>query len=365
MSSQNDGCNYYRVYLPSLWLKRSFNVAVSVDDFNSVKVELKKDKKTVKLLEEADIIVLQRLCSLSVFHFIDGLKELKPRKIVFESDDLVEEIYKTNLGSLFWDEERKKMLDELLKKCDLITVSTDYLKEKWQEKNENIVVLPNSLDFRFIKRVKKDYSSKRKLKILVSGSCLYPENLNENLLSLFKEIAQKYHLVLFGLPDIDEDAWRQLYKLNRKMYYLLKKFVKPLEELKKYGAELKKNVVFGKYYEELVKIDADIALIPRGNHEFNKAKSNLKILEMTAFKVPCIVSPMDEYKEFIEKGLVLKAENNKEWLERIEKLEDAKLRQELAEKCYHYVFENYNIAKNYKLWEKAYKSLLYERESKN
>ena len=363
MSSQNDGCNWYRVFVPSRHFKR-FKVCRSVENFDNYQPELKKDPKTIKFLEQADIISLQRLASLSVIFFIDGLRRIKPRKVVFDCDDLVEKIYKDNLGSLFFNKERIEIFDEIIKNCDMLSVSTKFLAEQWKNKNKNVVVLPNALDFDYIKEVKKDYSPNKRLKILVSGSCLYQENLSHSLIETLNEIAKdkKYQLILFGVPLVDEESLKDLRKENREFYYKIRNFLETIEQIK--GAEKIPNVPFGRYYETLIKIDADIALIPRGNHDFNKAKSNLKILEMSAFKIPCIVSPMLEYQEFIDKNLVLKAEKKEDWLKAISQLEKPEIRQELAIKCYDYVKKNYNIKKVVKIWENAYLSL-YGKTRKN
>jgi glycosyltransferase involved in cell wall biosynthesis len=66
----------------------------------------------------------------------------------------------------------------------------------------------------------------------------------------------------------------------------------------------------------------DIGLIPLKDTEFNRAKSNLKMLEMGAFGLPVIVSDVEPYQELSKNGINCLVVGKREWYKSIRKLID-------------------------------------------
>jgi glycosyltransferase involved in cell wall biosynthesis len=102
---------------------------------------------------------------------------------------------------------------------------------------------------------------------------------------------------------------------------------------------------------EIAKLQVSIA--PLALTTFNTGKSRLKAIEAAAVGVPWIGSPRAEYRRFNrESGSGLLAENRKDWYKAVKLLmDDASLRQDLAEKGRAHM-QNETIEKNaWRLWE--------------
>lgn len=61
-------------------------------------------------------------------------------------------------------------------------------------------------------------------------------------------------------------------------------------------------VVFSEYHTTLARINADIGLCPLVDCAFNRAKSELKVLEYWAMRMPVIASAAEPYKSFVRDG---------------------------------------------------------------
>ena len=76
-----------------------------------------------------------------------------------------------------------------------------------------------------------------------------------------------------------------------------------------------------------------IGVAPLDDTKFNEAKSWLKMLEMAAVGVPCVVSPRAEYKALFNEDIGLLAEKPREWYKTLKRLaQDPVERTELSEK---------------------------------
>jgi glycosyltransferase involved in cell wall biosynthesis len=87
----------------------------------------------------------------------------------------------------------------------------------------------------------------------------------------------------------------------------------------------------------------DIGILPSNATKFNKCKSNLKLLEFAALKMPVVVSDADPYH-----GLpVHYANGEKAWVEQITRLvEDPELRKSSGDELYKFCKENYDLHKH-------------------
>jgi glycosyltransferase involved in cell wall biosynthesis len=75
----------------------------------------------------------------------------------------------------------------------------------------------------------------------------------------------------------------------------------------------------------------DIGLIPLKDTEFNRAKSNLKMLEMGAFGLGVIVSDVEPYQDFSKHGKNCLVVGKREWYKAMRRLiENPELRKDLG-----------------------------------
>jgi len=100
-------------------------------------------------------------------------------------------------------------------------------------------------------------------------------------------------------------------------------------------------------------------LIPLKDTEFNRAKSNLKMLEMGAFGLPVIVSDVEPYRDFSKHGKNCLVVGKREWYKAIRKLiENPELRKDLGNQLKQEVFESFNEESWRKVRTKLYENLI-------
>ena len=106
-----------------------------------------------------------------------------------------------------------------------------------------------------------------------------------------------------------------------------------------------KPVEFKNFHSVLHAIGPDIGLCPLVDHQFNKAKSNIKPLEFGCMSVPSVCNDYGPY-QFIEhgvNGLKVPIGDTKAWVEALETLiEDDELRRNMGDTIYEYAATDYS-----------------------
>lgn len=182
----------------------------------------------------------------------------------------------------------------------------------------------------------------------------------ENLKDTLKLLSDRddVEIVVLGLPPQDPDKGDKEAVIVKEMYDKDFQFWNSLNTV------WQPFVAVADYIDTLNSLMIDIMVIPRRDDYFNRCKSNLKFLEASMLKIPCVVqgfadglspyqvNPRD--KEFCD--IVL---DNSKWMEALEPLIQSKeLREEKGQKAYDYVLENYNIETKIDLWTQTYQNLL-------
>jgi glycosyltransferase involved in cell wall biosynthesis len=105
-----------------------------------------------------------------------------------------------------------------------------------------------------------------------------------------------------------------------------------------------------------------IGLAPLSAIQFNRSKSNLKFLEYTAYNAVTVASDFGPYKNTIEDGVTgVLVSDNRDWYDKVrELLDDEDLYNTILANAKKLVKENFDISKNYVLWEKAIKEVMGE-----
>lgn len=220
-----------------------------------------------------------------------------------------------------------------------ITVSTKNLKEFYSQHTEKgkLHVCPNSIDFNERDNLKPSNKYPKKpgeIRIGWSGSASHWENL-KHIEKPVLEILKKYPETTFYMTGLFGDIFQSPELKNRVKYVGWSKL--------KYWAQMN------------IDMNLDIALAPLMDNDFNRAKSNLRVLEYSSAKYPVIASPVEPYKCF-KKDEVLFAMEKDEWFKQIEKLIlDVKLRKTLSNNLYKRAKKDFNISKNYKIWLDTFK----------
>lgn len=279
-------------------------------------------------LADYKLAILQRQYKADVFYQVLSMKK-NGTKIVYEIDDDLFNVPHWNPASEVLN--KRAVQDNVkyfLSNVDAIFTTTEHLKKLYSNYCPNIYVLPNSIDF----------------------DSLYPNPNN----SARKVVAWQ------GSPSHDRDVSLMLPGLDA--------ISKRSDiQIKLWNIENKiKNVYnvpyvpFAAFYQMFSQLDGYIGLAPLTTVFFNKSKSNLKWLEYTAHGMVTIASNVGPYADSIvdgETGILIS--DNRDWGDVINDLLDhPEKHAEILKNAQEEVKENYDISKNYVLWEKAIKEVL-------
>jgi hypothetical protein len=299
--SDKNGCGFHRTYVP-------FNFLTSKEKYDCP--AMFAFAFDLNYLSRADYVRFQRQVTVKQLKIIKEYKrmigQLKTNtKIVYELDDLVHGIGEHNiLAYQFYTKTRQNNLIEIMKLADINTFSTQFLKDYYANNYDiqNSTVIPNFLA-KFMwgnlgKRDKYNKGKNGKLRIFWAGSSSHIGRGGdlEFLVPLIKKTANEFEWVFFGtkppgLVDIVEfHNWKDFYE-----------FPMAMDE-----------------------IDADLAIIPIADSEFNYAKSDLKLLEMSAIGLPSICSAVGNKQGPYDLVPNLCTVRNKvdDWYAAIKKMED-------------------------------------------
>jgi len=197
--------------------------------------------------------------------------------------------------------------------ADMVTVSTPYLLERFKYINKNVVLVPNAIDTKLIKRQKK--VSRDTVTIGYAGSGSHQKDLEfvDPVLKRVKEEFPDVRVKSIGpcaIPEIDE-------KLE---------FTNFLE-----------------YPKALHAFHFDIGIAPIRDTLMARAKSNLRWLEYTALGIPVVASDVEPFRHTHN---VLKCSTREDWYKALRKLiTDEQSRRELAHKAFVEMKEEYSPAK--------------------
>lgn len=263
--SDRNGCGYYRTILP-------FSYLTSIAKIDSPFFFLFNFDLTY--LERANWLRFQRQVTQKQTDVILYYKELIQKnnfktKLSYEIDDLVHEIEPQNiLAYQFYTKTRKDNMIKIMENCDVVTMSTEFLKEYYKENFNinNIKVVPNYIPkFLWANCGKRDkYNKGKKLRILWAGSSSHVGKNGdlEFLIPLIEKTVDEFEWVFFGCAP---------FSIKNKV-------------------EFHEWQSFYNYPHALDNINADIAICPIKDSIFNYAKSDLKLLEYTALGLPGIYS---------------------------------------------------------------------------
>ncbi len=219
-----------------------------------------------------------------------------------------------------------KQIDHL-KRADVVTTTNERLAELIRPINTNVHILPNAIP----KQGQFDLERKphHLTRLFWQGSITHKEDiaLIKRPIEMLAPICKKIKMVIAGFHD-GEPEWDVM--------------VRDYTGGLKHQYSILPGVHVNEYYKHYE--HADICLIPLLNSQFNRCKSNLKVLEAANLGLPCIVSNVHPYKDLP----VIYCNNSGDWVRNINRLVSSKKRQkeagaELKEYCdKHFNFNKIN-----------------------
>lgn len=320
-------------------------------DITSLRSNMISEEKKAQAVLDADIVVFHRPNDDRSLE-IAKLLRTQGKKIVMDNDDTYKGFDQTKLGKLY--PKIDKAIDDFGKFADIITCSTEFLRNEYLKLNENVVVLPNcvaSEDWPDEDEILTNETDK--VRIGLVGSVGWHNDV-QHVLPVLKALSERddVQLVLFALPLKDESTVKV-----QKMYEEEYKFWDGL------NVEWQHFVPIQDYIETLNNLKLDIMMIPRSDDYFNRCKSNLKFLEASMLKIPVIAQGFSDGKspyQLNHSGDYMDiVVHNEDWLPKLEKMIASKENRLLMGKlAREHVIQKYSISNNIDKWKNVYESIL-------
>lgn len=291
--------------------------------------------KARNLLQLASLVFFYRVPAEDiVLQLVEECHRLN-LKTIFDVDDLIfdEALLKSNINIQNLPKKVQsqvfsgaKTYKKAMLAMDYCSASTPVLAQYMSKHSEHeSFIIPNALDNKLLLLSQQDKPLKDDENITIvygSGTSTHDVDFQEVAPALFT-ILSKYpqiQLVIHGTLTLPEN------------FKTLKAQIKEIPFMEA-----------SEYYQALNGYDINIA--PLEESIFNDAKSNIKYLEASIFKLPTIASSVSEYKTAITHGKNGYLASNKEgWMDAFEKLIAKKsLRDKIGINAYNTVIENYTV----------------------
>lgn len=289
------GCAHYRCHFP-MWLLRIISPIKFIDSMRYIlDPKFYIGLRMVKLQRQVNDIQAQFF-----LNFLKPLSESLGFYIVYEVDDVItyEDIPPYNIAKSAYDNKQFFInVKNMLNASDFITVTTVYLKNHYVKKYEinpdKILVIPNYLPRWWIgetyqgpehqMRLYDENIKKPRIGFPCSSSHFDLKGQNNyiddftHIVDFIKSTVNKYQWVFIGgIPkQLEKEA------IDKKIE------VHHPSDLLNYPREL-----------WMKKLNAIIA--PLQDNEFNRAKSNIKLLESWSLGIPCIAQNLICYNQYTD-----------------------------------------------------------------
>lgn len=213
-------------------------------------------------------------------------------KIVYDLDDRFDVIPEENPAAEIYVEEKQSDVWEMIRLADVVTVSTDPIREYVLSRIpvKDVRVLPNMVTA----AVAPQHRNRQDgiFRILWAGSPTHQRDLRiitPALRRILRRHNGKVRFVCFGDRPPED-----------------------LLECSKH-VDLEKFVEFEEYLEKLADIGAQLAVAPLEANEFNGAKSAIKFLEYSSVRYASLYSPVGEYTKVHRDGAPIRLVADDAW----------------------------------------------------
>lgn len=316
VARDDGGCGFFRCKQPAEFLNRA-----GVIDAEYVFKTPTKDQ-----LMHADLVIMQDMGTVEASNMAKFMRDNKIPYLT-EFDDYVFHVSPHNLaGHQAWNPSTLFLHRalEMTKSGAGITVSTNTLAREFFPYSNLIYVIPNYLDKeRWDQPVVK--RSDDKIRIGWCGGNAHADDLHMISKVLDKVIKEYKGKVIFETMGMTRQELANVFPM--KVHNDLCPSCGYEGELHHYPGES-----LDEYPTVLASKGWDFAVAPVIDNAFGNSKSDIKIKEYAALKLPVIASPVDPYREAAKSGAqILFAETFEEWYEAIKLLiEDVSKRREMA-----------------------------------
>jgi len=300
-----DGCTYHRIHLPNQ----------SID----------ADVRTITQLSEEDLawcdILHYSRHTMVAVDFLNKFRDKYGFKIVVDTDDWWE-VGKDHPKYEWWKRSNISLqVRQHLMNADAVTCTHGYLAELVP--NKNVYILPNLISYGKGQFKYKAQKKSERVRLLYASTIMNYAN-TELIAGAMRRLSHlNIEIVIAG------------YQENPLFDILVKNLTAD-------GKIPHSFLPWADSHSYMSNYVGDIGILPSKPSQFNKCKSNLKLLEFAALKMPVVVSNTEPYLDMP----VHYANGENGWVEQITKLvEDPELRKSSGDGLYKFCKENYDLYK--------------------
>jgi glycosyltransferase involved in cell wall biosynthesis len=262
------------------------------------------------IMKETKLFLFNRTCNF----YPPVLADLKKKygfKVCVDLDDFWTLHPRHNMSTIWRLGGTEELLKSFVSLADAVTVTTARLAEQVQTLNKNVHVIPNALPYGQGQFLDARFESE-KMRFLYAGGGTHFWDLKTLTIPFSKVNVSKTfdnsEFILCGYhadpnhPE-SEREWNKIestFNLNGKLKNYVRRTTIPLTH-------------YMDHYRH-----CDVAIIPLEDNNFNKFKSNLKVLESGCNNSPVIVSDVEPYSNEPERSHLMFAKNAREWYEHLE-----------------------------------------------
>lgn len=304
------GCDYHRILLPFGYAGYDFNNCSNM---------------TTEKLRTFKGIVFNRTPLTVKAETLIKLKNEYGTKVIMDLDDYWE-LYKGHYLYQRWMlSKTPERIKAYMGVADIVTCTTERLAEKARAYNKNVHVIPNALPFGLDDQFSDSKTPTDKTRFGFVGGTSHVADMR-----VIGPVFQHFNHIDFTYCGYTERS-KEAVKIKDTCSNNMKN-----PNFKTVG-----QAPLDKYMNGYNGIDCCVA--PLVDEEFNKYKSNLKVLEAGLKKCAIICSPNACYTDTVPDSVVTYCKSIKDWKEAIKKHQDLAYTKERGEKLYQWVKDNYNL----------------------
>jgi len=215
---------------------------------------------------EPDVVVLQGAwANPGILDEIRRIRNAIGAKVVLEFDDYLPNLPTRHMGRNRVSTERVKLMRRAMEQSDWIVVSTTALAQEYSDWHPQIRVAHNGLPAGIWGQLAGQRRTSQKLRVGWAGGSSHTGDLAE-IRILCKNLEDEVHWVFMGMQP---------------------------EGIK---CEFHAGVEIAQYPQKLASLNLDLALVPLEVNQFNRCKSNLRLLELGACGVPIVCTDIEPYQ---------------------------------------------------------------------
>ncbi len=260
-----------------------------------------------------------------------------------EIDDLIIDVPPKH-PSHFWHVPIKGQIEELMRKVDFITTSTERLKQFLLPYNQQIYVLPNLIDMNIWGQPQRDQAQKAR------------QHADTVLIGYAGSLPHIYDFE-FVIPAIKFIQERYKEKVGFEFFGCIPEGLKGLPGIAHRGI----IESYPGYARFLRSRNFDFTIAPLVDNSFGQSKSNMKFLEYSICGYAGIYSRVGPYIDSVvhnETGLLV-GNSAEEWAAAMERLiEDPGSRKRIAANSHDWVATRYSLQKRFGEWVDTYRSIV-------